>query len=107
MESGYTYPERSLNTDEVIRNQSYCINSASDAGLSLKKSAEVIVGGIRSRKKKSEAFTNDEGLNERDERMGKVRLLVMKAEPHQRTTYLRIGWKPKVKSKRSLISESI
>jgi len=30
-----------------------------------------------------------------------------KAEPRKRTTYLRIGRKPKVKSKRSLINESI
>ena len=43
MESGYTYPGRSLNTGEVIRNQSYCINPDSDVGLSLKKSADVIV----------------------------------------------------------------
>ena len=28
------------------------------------KSAEVILGGIRSRKKTSEAFTNTEGLND-------------------------------------------
>ena len=71
------------------------------------KSAEVIVGGIRSRGKKPEAFTHTEGLNEQNERKGKVQLLVLKAEPRKRTTYLRIGWKLKVKSKRSLINKNI
>jgi len=58
-------------------------------------------------KKKPEAFTHTEGLNEQNERKGKVQLLVLKAEPRKRTTYLRIGWKLKVKSKRSLINKSI
>ena len=57
--------------------------------------------------KKPEAFTHTEGLNEQNERKGKVQLLVLKAEPRKRTTYLRIGWKLKVKSKRSLINKSI
>jgi len=32
---------------------------------------------------------------------------MMKAEPHKRTTYLMIGRKSKVKSKRSWINENI
>ena len=94
MESGYTYPERSANdysfTAEVSRSHSKPATSC----LSLKRV-------------KAEASQKDEGLNDRDDRKGKASTLVFKAEPRKRTTYLRIGRKPKVKSKRSLINESI
>ncbi len=68
MESGYTYPGRSLNTGEVIRNQSYCINPDNDIGLSLKKSADVTVLLDTSSWKDGRSHKKQEGRNvEEDE----------------------------------------
>ena len=91
MESGYTYPGRSLNTGEVIRNQSYCINPDSDVGLSLKKSADVIVLLDTSSEKDGRPHKNRKDGMLKKMNDYKVIKKTKTAEPRKRTTYLRIS----------------